>query len=248
MSRVIFALILIVSACSSAETESTYLPDPEGFSQRYLAASKNNGDTRLFQDTLRNVSAADLSASLTSDAVKKSFWLNIYNASIQELLKGNEGVFADRDQFFKSNQIGLAGKEVSLDFIEHQILRKQSSDSDLAKDFAVDTIDYRIHFALNCGAKSCPPIAFYESAFIDDQLDQATRSYLSSEVTYQPLINSVEVPRLMDWFSSDFGGKKGILRILKELKLIPELNNPAITFSEYDWTLNLNNFKSDESS
>ena len=39
---------------------------------------------------------------------------------------------------------------------------------------AVDVIDFRIHFALNCGAKSCPPIAFYSYDKINDQLDLAT--------------------------------------------------------------------------
>jgi hypothetical protein len=46
----------------------------------------------------------------------------------------------------------------------------------------------------------------------------------------------------MSWFRGDFGGKTGTKKILKELNLIPDDSNPAVTFGSYDWTLDINNY------
>ncbi|MDP9046820.1 MAG: DUF547 domain-containing protein, partial [Bacteroidota bacterium] len=106
-------------------------------------------------------------------------------------------------------------------------------------------LDYRIHFALNCGAKSCPPIAFYEPEQLDNQLNVAVKTYLKSEATYDNVNNKVAVPALMGWFRGDFGGKKGMLKILIKNKIIPEGTQPTIRFKKYDWSLYLNNYKTE---
>ncbi|MFZ8458418.1 DUF547 domain-containing protein, partial [Staphylococcus aureus] len=88
----------------------------------------------------------------------------------------------------------------SYDDIEHGILRKSSIKWSLGyakkwfpstkeKLLRVNKVDYRIHFALNCGAKSCPPIAFYDDAKLDAQLDIATKAYLIGSVTYDSNAN-----------------------------------------------------------
>ncbi|MBL0267571.1 MAG: DUF547 domain-containing protein [Chitinophagaceae bacterium] len=55
-------------------------------------------------------------------------------------------------------------------------------------------------FALNCGAKSCPPIAYYKADQLDRQLEIATRNYFETEVTYDSLTNRVMLPVLFSWF------------------------------------------------
>ena len=145
---------------------------------------------------------------------------------------------------------------LSLDLIEHGILRRSKVKwsegylgkmfpSDFEKKFRVKRLDYRIHFALNCGAKSCPPIAFYDPVLIDKQLKVAVKVYLKGECKFDKDENQIEVPALMGWFRHDFGGKKGILAILKNNKIIPENSSPAIKFKKYDWSLYLNNYKSE---
>ena len=80
---------------------------------------------------------------------------------------------------------------MSLDDIEHGILRRSKIKwsegyfnklfpSKFEKENRVNKVDYRIHFALNCGARSCPPIAFYDPEKLDKQLDVATMIYLKS--------------------------------------------------------------------
>ncbi len=110
------------------------------------------------------------------------------------------------------------------------------------KSLRVDKIDYRIHFALNCGAKSCPPIASYNYASLDAQPDVATRAYLPGEASYDSENNIVYLPRLMSWFRADFGGKSGISTILNNFEIIPARTHPAVEFKTYDWRLAPGNY------
>ena len=102
--------------------------------------------------------------------------------------------------------------------------------------------DPRIHFALNCGAASCPPIAAYTADGLDDELDLATASYLESEGEYDPATDTVTVPRMLLWFRGDFGGKRGIFELLREFDCIPADATPSLAYDEYDWRLDRGNF------
>lgn len=113
------------------------------------------------------------------------------------------------------------------------------------KEQRVETVDYRIHFTLNCGAKSCPPITFYKTEQLNMQLDMATKAYLQSEAEYKESENTVELPAVMGWFRGDFGGKKKIVALLHHLQIIPEEKHPVIKFKNYNWNLVLENYKSE---
>jgi len=113
----------------------------------------------------------------------------------------------------------------------------------IEKQLRVDRLDYRLHFALNCGAKSCPPIAFYKPENINQQLDLATKAYLRGEAEYNEATNTVKLPTLMSWFRRDFGGKKKMIQLLRQLSIVPADKNPKIKFKDYDWTLYLQNYK-----
>ena len=150
--------------------------------------------------------------------------------------------------------ITIAGNFFSLDEIEHDILRHSKIKWSLgylnkifpskkAKSLRVQQLDYRIHFALNCGAKSCPPIAFYTTASLPTQLDVATRSYLTGEASYNEEKNTLQLPAIMGWFRRDFKGKKNMLLMVKKYNIVPEEKNPSISFKKYDWNLYLNNYK-----
>ncbi len=172
------------------------------------------------------------------------------------ILSKNNEKYKDRGSFFGDQQIEIAGEKISLDNIEHGILRHSKLKWSLGylnklfpsafeKKNRVNALDYRIHFALNCGAKSCPPIAFYQPHQIDKQLDLATQAYLAGDVKYDEAKNTVALPAIMGWFRADFGGKKKMVSLLKQLHIIPEYKKPAVTFSKYDWNLFLENYKTE---
>jgi len=224
-------------------------------SQDFMYAAKTGDETAAFVTRLQQLSLDDLKEQLKSDDEKKAFWINLYNTYTQVSLKKNPGQYKSRGRFFGSKQIDIAGKKFSLDDIEHGILRKSKIKWSLGhlnklfpgkteKALRVNKLDYRLHFALNCGAKSCPPIAFYKSENINQQLDLAMNAYLKSEVEYDKNSNTVKLPAIMNWFRRDFGGKRKMIRLLEQLSIIPTGKAPKITFKKYDWTLYLQNYKS----
>lgn len=224
-------------------------------SQEFIEAAKYGDDnTNQLIETIANADETELLAQLSSDNIKKAFFINIYNGFTNYALKKDPEKYSSRNAFFTSKQFVVAGNKLSLDDIEHGFLRKSSIKLSmgqlskvfppkLEKQYRVDRLDYRIHFSLNCGAKSCPPIFSYDPAKIDEQLDLATKNYLTNDASYDKEKNTLNVPILMSWFQGDFGNKKGILKIFEDLKIIPKGANPTLKYNDYDWTLFLENFK-----
>jgi hypothetical protein len=108
--------------------------------------------------------------------------------------------------------------------------------------FRLNELDYRIHFALNCGAKSCPPIALYKADRLDEQLRQVTAKYLNTFARYDVKKDEAFAPSLCLWYKADFGGEDGVIKLLKDHSLIPRNKNPDVHYLEYDWTLSLSNY------
>ncbi|MCO5936656.1 DUF547 domain-containing protein [Mucilaginibacter sp. RB4R14] len=245
-----------MTALASAQLKRIKAPDYIQLSQNFLYAAKTGDSTTAFINTLKNADQNILAKQLNNDHKKLAFWLNLYNGFTQVILKKDPDQYKTRGSFFSSNQIYIAGQKLSLDLIEHGILRHSKVKwsegyldklfpSGFERKFRVETLDYRIHFALNCGAKSCPPIAFYEPEQLEKQLNVAVKTYLKGEVTYDKEQNTVDCPALMGWFRHDFGGKKVMLALLIKNKIIPEGTKPTIHFKKYDWSLYLNNYKSE---
>jgi hypothetical protein len=192
---------------------------------------------------------ASLQTALDTDTRKKAFWINTYNAFFQTLRTEQQ---VDKPAIYRQKLVTIAGQAFSLDHIEHGILRKNRIKLSLGylpnlfaptllKKLAVQEVDYRIHFALNCGAKSCPPIAFYSPERLEQQLEIATLSFLEGETEVFPEKKEIHVTRLFQWFMGDFGGRSGIKRILKE-KLKLETAGRKLVFKKYNWEEELDNF------
>ncbi len=220
----------------------------EKLSQSFLAAAKMKEPLGQFVSAYEELNVVDVRNFLKSDDEKKCFWINTYNAFTLFLLSTNNGSYGDRSSFFKSKSFTIAGISFSLDDIEHGILRRSKHKYSLGyfgklfvpsweKKLRVDKLDYRIHFALNCGAVSCPPIKFYSTAKMDAELDLATSSFLLAEVHFDKEKNVVAIPALFKWYAGDFGGKEGVLNILKKYHVIEDSIIPSIDFKLYNWQI-----------
>ncbi len=178
-----------------------------------------------------------------------AFWSNLYNAGTQRLLDEHPNRYDSPLRFFRffsTPAVTVAGHSLSLDDIEQGLLRGRSKyglgylprflPDTFETRYRLDSVDPRIHFALNCGAESCPAIRAYTPEAIDEQLDMATRAYLDATVQYDPDANRVHVPRVMLWYRGDFGGKRGIRAFLREYDAIPAGTSPAVAFLSWDWT------------
>ena len=212
-----------------------------------LAVKMNTNYTHLVK-FLANVEESKFEKDLNSENNKKSFWINCYNAFYQiEILKDNS------KSVYKNKTICIANQKLTLDEIEHGILRKgkfvigfgylkNPFFSNWIKKNQVLNLDYRIHFALNCGAKSCPAIAFYTSENLDQELDIATESFLKSETEINQNQNVIITSKLLYWYSGDFNGKNSVKKIISEI-FKQNLNSFKIKYSNYDWSPKLKNFR-----
>lgn len=260
MKRVFYAFLIFTTfhpdfcfAQSSMNDGSNHI-DLVQASQKILLAAKRHEATDSLTAVLNLVSDGELQKQLADDNHKKVFWINLYNAYTQILLYGHPELYQKKSAFFGSRQVHIAGRDLSLDDIEHGILRRSKAKwslgyfnklfpSSFEKKHRVDKVDYRIHFSLNCGAKSCPPIAFYRPEQLDKQLDIATKTYLKGESEYDTAVNIIYLPTMMSWFRGDFGGKNKMKELLKKIEVLSPGQDPAVKFKKYDWNLFLENYK-----
>ncbi len=221
-----------------------------------LISVQENGDYAPFLLQLASISEEQLSSDLKSVDAGKTFWINCYNALTQILIEKKSPDLssqAGRLDFFSSKEIEISGQKLSLNDMEHGMLRHSAVwwskghlhklfPGGFEKKFRVP-LDYRIHFALNCGANSCPPIRFYETEKLNDQLNEAMNAFLNSDVKYNKERNAVTISPIFDWYRTDFGGKKGILNLLHKENLIPANKNVQVEFGNYNWTTLLHKFE-----
>jgi hypothetical protein len=127
----------------------------------------------------------------------------------------------------------LAGKRFTLDQVENEVLRPLG--------------DPRIHFAINCGSRSCPMLAPepYTAEQLDAQLDGAAGVFASDDAQVRVTDDgSVVANPLLDWFAKDFARAGGVGAFLlghtDNGKLQSALRSHAkIAYFDYDWRLNL---------
>jgi hypothetical protein len=234
-------------------------PDPEadplGIARSYVLAVKRGESPDEPAARLADLREERLAAALSDDDAKRAFWVNVYNAAVQHRLAAAPDRWERRNRFFRSTVVTVAGHDLSPNAIEHGLLRRSMLSVGLGyvpwpfpdrfeRAHRVGERDPRIHFALNCGAAACPPIAAYEAGAIDDQLRLATESYLEQEVEYDDATDEARVPRLFLWYAGDFGGRSGTVAFCREHGALPAGADPTVRYRSYDWNRALGEFRS----
>lgn len=213
---------------------------------------------------LRGLDPAALRAAPVPEA--KAFWLNTYNAlTIHGLVAaGALGSVLDVDGFWGSSAYDVGGERFSLDDIEHGLLRGNRPHcsappgedawfeaGDLRAELALE-LDPRVHFALVCGARSCPPIRVFSPANVDFALTAAARGFCNREVEVDEARRAVTLSKLFDWYGDDFGADdaerlervadwlpEGDSRGAAIRRLLADGEPPSVEFAPYDWALNV---------
>jgi len=222
-------------------------------SMNLISAVKHDADYQKYVNEYKALPLNEVAASLDTDQKIKAFWINTYNAYVQILLMEDPSLFDDRGAFFKSDLVNVGGEMLSFDFMEHGIIRgskvklsmgflKDPFASKLEKQFRVEEADGRIHFALNCGATSCPYVAVYSAFDLENELDQIAKQFLQRTTDYDKSEGEVYVTTLFSWFKGDFSDKGGVIGFLKKYDCIPDSADPKVNYKDYDWTLDLGNF------
>ena len=138
-------------------------------------------------------------AEPSSRDAKMAFWINAYNALTLDLIADNYPLASIRDldggDPWNARTFTVAGRQVTLNDIEHNILRPMG--------------DARIHAAVNCASRGCPPLAnhAFTSSGLDAQLDDASRRWVQGNgVRIDPDKGTVGLNKIFDWYGDDFTG------------------------------------------
>ena len=221
-------------------------------------AMKNSAKYRTYLELAGQLQVFDLKSLVTREE-KLAFWINLYNTIVVQGIVELELASSVREvnNFFAHISYRIGNHTFSPDEIEHGILRSNARPpyrvfsvfrrNDPRRQFALNTSDPRIHFALVCGSRSCAPISFYEAVAIDEQLDIATKNFInSSEVIILPEKNKILLSQIFNWYIKDLGKRKDIFKFLlrylnpddKAKYLVEHMDTIEVEYLFYDWNLN----------
>ena len=238
---VIAALVLLWSASAWAAPEHRVFAELLTKYNRngvvdYAGFKKEEARLDAYLDELAKVKPDTLSRN-----DRFAFYTNAYNAwTIKLILSGYPGVKSIKDlgSFFKSpwkkEFVRLGGEVITLDAIEHDILRPKFKDP-------------RVHVAVNCASKSCPSLwgEPFIGSRLDAQLNAATRAFINNPKFNRLENNTLYVSRIFKWFSEDFNDN--IIGFVEqyasgELKntLTARRSSLEVEYLDYDWSLNGN--------
>jgi hypothetical protein len=210
--------------------------------------------------------------ALLSGEEKKVFLLNLYNALV---IHGTVALGVPRTPletpgFFTDVQYQVGRHLLSLDDIEHGILRGNrphpsgrvyfaEGDERRAWALAEAEVDPRVHFALVCGAKSCPPIRLFTAGNLERALRTAASSFLESTTSVDEPGGAITFSPILKWYGCDFfpaqGEDKGRTHLQGLVDRVSELitddqlkqalarvraspDGFKVEFSKYDWEVN----------
>lgn len=178
------------------------------------------------QTLAKKIATTDIQNLNESDQL--AFYINVYNLSTIQLILQHWPVNSIRDiangEPWDLKWIKINNTTYSLNEIEHEIIRKKFDEP-------------RIHFAVNCAAKSCPPLLnrAYTGDRLDADLKQQTKLFFN-DPTYNTISSKkIEISQLMNWYKEDFGN---IIDYINQYSTIKISKNAQISYKDYDWALN----------
>jgi hypothetical protein len=214
----------------------------------YAGFQSERQDLQHYLDNLSAVTQAEFDA--WSNDQQLAFLINAYNAWTVELILTeypNLDSIKDLGGFFSSPWkkafIPLFGQEVSLDHIEHELIRGSGRYD-----------EPRIHFAVNCASIGCPALRneAYTAAFLDTQLEEQTQLYLQDKSRNRLNDDRLEISEIFKWYREDFqqGWRNtqsladflvlyaDTLGLGKQQQAKLKQGDITIHFLDYDWQLN----------
>jgi len=183
---------------------------------------------------------AGLAVITYSRAEQEAYWINLYNALTVDVVLDHypvksirdidiSGLFADGP--WGKDLVQIEGHGISLDDIEHRILRPTWKDP-------------RIHYVVNCASIGCPnllPVAVTADT-LDEIKTEAARAYVNHPRGVTITGKTATISKIYDWFSEDFGGSEGGIRAHLMLYADPALARAIEQVEDfeyhYDWGLN----------
>ncbi len=205
----------------------------------------------LFARQLKNF---DPVLKLTTDAKRLAFWMNTYNLLLihAACFSGVEGSLKESGGFYREHSYDIGGYTLSLDEIEHGILRRNArlpgsitkafANSDPRRELVLSKLDPRLHTGLYSACFSSPPLKTFNSATAEECIGKATQGYLKKFVEIKA--GKLQLPMIFKWYAKDFGDsgiRHFIINHHPDRKLVQGLlQNTGMkeSYISYDWQMN----------
>ena len=229
--QTLFFLLMVTSV--SAQDVATFFSKSDSFFKEYVvdgkvkyAAVKSNPEA--LKEALN--SAKGISVSKSNAATYQAFWINAYNLLVIDGIVNNYPLKSPLDVagFFDKTKHEIAGKSVTLNGIENDLLRAQ---------FPAEA---RFHFVLVCAGLGCPPIinTAYKPNTIDGQLQKQTVLALNNPNFIKVNKNKVQISQLFEWYKGDFEQKGSTVDFINTYRKEQLPENAKVSYYPYDWSLN----------
>lgn len=168
-----------------------------------------------------------------SDNKEKAFWINVYNAYTLKIILNNyplksiTNISVKGKTAWKTPFVKVGGKTYTLDYVEHQILRKKFNDP-------------RIHVGVNCASGSCPKlgnIAFTETN-IEKELERLMKEFINDSSRNKLTEKKLQISEIFNWFKEDFTKEGSVIDYINKYSNLEISKKARIKYLSYDWSLN----------
>jgi hypothetical protein len=196
---------------------------------KYAEWKANAADMQAIQGVVDGISKENVSAMGKQQQL--AFYVNAYNAWILHEALAKYPTASVKDAlftFFIAKKITVAGELTSFKALEDNVIRKLG--------------EPRVHFALNCASRSCPPLnrEAFTGPKLEEQIEKLAKDYVNSEkgVRYSAESKSAQLSKIFDWYKDDFKRDGGPLAFINKRRATAIPNDAKISYQEYDWGLN----------
>ena len=186
-------------------------------------------DKVIILDKYLDYLSQNVPKSSASKNEKLAFWINAYNANTIKLLVDNYPVESIMDLYggkvFDNKWLSIGDEKLSLNDIENNKIRAKFNEP-------------RIHFAVNCAAKSCPPILnrAWTADNIQAYLEARAKTFINNSAYNKLSVESVQISKIFEWYAKDF--PEDIVSYLNKYSNTQIDADAQVSYIEYDWTLN----------
>ena len=234
MKNILLSLIAIFTLSNSnAQTEIFDTLLKKHVSKTGVVDYKSFKEDEAKLDTYIDCLKETIPEKSWSENKQKAFWINVYNAYTIKLILENYPLKSIMDikkggkTAWKISFAEVGGKTYTLDYIEHEILRK-------------NLFDPRIHVGVNCASISCPKlnnVAFTENN-VDAELEKLMKDFINDSSRNKTSSNKVQISSIFDWFKEDFTKNGAVIDYLNKYSTSDINLDAEISYLKYDWSLN----------
>ena len=229
------SFLLFTTIYSKSATIESFFEKSDKFFSVYIVDGRVEYESLKYNSDLLNETltiAATMDINTLDLNSYKAFWINTYNLLVIKGILNNYPMKSVKEikGFFDNKSYQVANQDMTLKFIEKNMLRKVLKEP-------------LLNFVLVCAANGCPPLInkAYMPEYIDEQLDNQTKISINNPnfIRINEKTKTIEVSEIFDWYKDDFLDNNGrIIDFINKYRKVKIDVNYKVSYYKYDWSLN----------